>query len=47
MTKRKASLEREAEEKAAALQSSLKVNFTSDGKTISVQPGTTLLEASH
>ncbi|MEJ2158091.1 MAG: ASKHA domain-containing protein [Desulfobacteraceae bacterium] len=45
MTKRKASLDRETEEKAAALQASLKVHFATDGKTVNVAPGTTLLEA--
>ena len=45
MTKRKAGLDREAEEQAAALQSGFTVNFATDGKTVKVPPGTTLLEA--
>ena len=45
MSKRKAGLDNEAEEKAAAFASSYRVNFVSDEKAVSVPPGTTLLEA--
>jgi uncharacterized 2Fe-2S/4Fe-4S cluster protein (DUF4445 family) len=45
ITKRKAGLDGDVEEKTAAAQSQFQVRFDSDGKTVSVPPGTTLLEA--
>lgn len=45
MSKQKARLVREEEEKAAALQAGLQVNFGPDGKTVHVPQGSTLLEA--
>ncbi len=45
MTERKSGLDHEAEDKAVAISSSFRVDFSSEGKTIRVPPGTTLIEA--